>query len=162
MIERANVPCNGCKLCCQHDLIVLHPENGDVVADYAGDTERRINPLTGVLVHALKRKPNGNCVYLGPDGCTIHDRAPVVCREFDCRLMYLCIPRAERRRLVRQGLMEQAVFDAGRARLESLSQEERAHADQRRKHAGSTAGADAAAVDGADGSSTASADAATR
>ena len=24
------VPCNGCKLCCQNDLILVHPEHDDV------------------------------------------------------------------------------------------------------------------------------------
>lgn len=34
-----------------------------------------------VLAHKL----NGDCVYLGPGGCSIYDRRPILCRAFDCR-----------------------------------------------------------------------------
>ena len=30
-----------------------------------------------------------SCVYLGDAGCTIHERAPYVCRKFDCRVRFL-------------------------------------------------------------------------
>jgi Fe-S-cluster containining protein len=33
---------------------------------------------------ALRRTPDGDCVYLGPQGCTIHGRHPVICKIFDC------------------------------------------------------------------------------
>ncbi len=39
----------------------------------------------------LAKKENDDCVYLGPNGCTIYERRPIVCRSFDCR-DYLLYP----------------------------------------------------------------------
>ncbi len=30
------------------------------------------------------------CVYLGPEGCTVHDIRPLTCRMFDCRAHMVC------------------------------------------------------------------------
>jgi uncharacterized protein len=120
-VLRASVPCNGCRACCHGDLIVLHPENGDDPSAY--ETEPFSHPLTGKPCLALKHKHNGECVYLGPEGCTIHDRAPVICREFDCRRMYLSVPRAERRRLISAGVLDKEVLEAGRKRVHTLEPE---------------------------------------
>lgn len=57
-----SVPCNGCTACCEHDLIVLHPECGDVVHNYR--TIEAIHPLTGEPVLALAQNADGSCVYL--------------------------------------------------------------------------------------------------
>lgn len=124
--ERSEVPCNGCRTCCQGELLVLHPEMGDDPSEYY--TQVRRNPLDGRLVYALQQGKNGDCIYLGEDGCTIHDRAPAICREFDCRKLYLKfsrIPRAARRRIIRQGLLTADVLDAGKARLATLKEEGR-------------------------------------
>lgn len=121
MREIANVPCGGCRRCCHGDAIILHPECGDVIASY--DAERTIHPLSGRPAWQLKKKPNGECVYLGEDGCTIHTRAPAICREFDCRRLYLKFSRAERKLLVRTGMFSKDVFDAGRERLDTLGTE---------------------------------------
>ena len=115
---RTPVPCGSCHRCCTNDQIILHPECGDVVASY--EHEATTSPLTGEAAYQIKRKPNGECIYLGAEGCTIHDRAPAICKEFDCRRMFLKFSRTERRRLVKTGLFSQDVFDAGRARLDSL------------------------------------------
>lgn len=74
-----DLDCGGCVECCRGDAIFLHPECGDDVSMY--DWE----PYEGRPI--LKHKPNGDCIYLGDKGCTIHDRAPVICRELDCRLL---------------------------------------------------------------------------
>ena len=100
-------------------MIILHPEKGDRVSDY--QTVPCRNPLTGKPGHMLDHKPNGECIYLGSSGCTIHGRAPLICREFDCRKMYLKFSRAERKRLVRDGLCDQSKFDAGRDRIGTLA-----------------------------------------
>ena len=39
----------------------------------------------GATIEVIKPRPNGDCLYLGPGGCTIHDRAPAICRAFGCR-----------------------------------------------------------------------------
>ena len=76
------VPCNGCTLCCQGDAIRLteddNPEN------YITEPHPYIdNEL--MLAH----KPNGDCIYLNESGCTIHERAPSLCRSADCRSIAL-------------------------------------------------------------------------
>jgi uncharacterized protein len=121
MKPRASVPCNGCTACCRHDLIVLHPECGDDVASY--DTYQMPHPFLPKVVYALKRRANGDCVYLGPQGCTIYERAPTICREFDCRKQYLMHSRAQRRELVAKGLYDKAVLEAGRQRVHTLERE---------------------------------------
>lgn len=121
----ASVPCNGCTACCQHDLVFLHPEQGDIVESYI--TFEATNPLTGEHGHALQHKPEGGCVYVGEAGCTIHGRAPAICRVFDCRQLYkdlMSIPRPRRRKLLKQmrshGLAGNPVLMAGKTRLETL------------------------------------------
>jgi Fe-S-cluster containining protein len=80
---RRDVACAGCTACCRHEIIFLHPADGDRPETYL--TRRVTNPLSGERVVALQQKPNGDCVYLEPErGCSIHERAPVICREFDC------------------------------------------------------------------------------
>ena len=83
--ERAVVPCGSCRACCVNELLILHPEMGDDPAEY--DCSRVINPLTGEPGFALNMR-NGSCTYFGDNGCTIWDRAPALCREFDCRDLY--------------------------------------------------------------------------
>jgi hypothetical protein len=72
-------------------------------------------------------------VYLGATGCTIYDRRPFLCRSFDRRKHYLILPRQDRDNLVRLGLSSRGVFNAGRARLKSLSYEERKECLDKRK-----------------------------
>ena len=106
------VPCGSCTACCQGDLVLLHPEMGDRVEDY--ETEEVT--IGGKPGHALSHKSNGHCFYLGEKGCTIHDRAPAICREFDCRDLWRRTNRAERRRWIAAGVGSKEVFDAGRER----------------------------------------------
>lgn len=114
-----SVPCHGCTACCEHDIIMLHPECGDIVASY--EHEPMVNPVTGAIGFALKHRPDGACIYLVDGvGCSIHERAPAICREFDCRLMVLRFKRPELRRLIREGLLGSDVVRAGRARLGTL------------------------------------------
>ena len=122
MKARATVPCNGCIECCRKDLLILHPELGDDPSLY--QTMACKHPLTGRPAIALEHKPNGGCVYLGKDGCTIHGRAPAICREFDCRRFYLDLvertTRQERKKMVSEGMISNRLLKAGRKRLQSL------------------------------------------
>ena len=115
-LPRSNVPCGSCSLCCRADVIMLMPEEGDDVASY----EHNITTLAGTSRAVVKKGDDGNCIYLKSGRCSIWDRAPAICRVFDCRGWYLSKTRPERRRLVKQGIADQAVFDAGRERLPSL------------------------------------------
>ena len=119
-ITSETVPCNGCTACCANDLIILHPEMGDVVSDYETVIVR--HPLKSGFAHALKPQDSGKpgCRYLGSGGCTIYDRRPAICREFACRRLCKAMTRQERKRAVKSGVASKAVFDAGRKRLHTL------------------------------------------
>lgn len=114
-----SVPCNGCIECCRSNQgLVLHPEAGDDVNSY----DRR---EVSVGVFVLAADQSGACVYLSERGCTIYERRPFLCRSFDCREHYLMLPREDRDNLVKIGLASRAVFNAGRARVKTLSRDER-------------------------------------
>jgi hypothetical protein len=109
-----HVPCNGCTLCCQGDAIRLLPE--DRVSDYQTEAHPRI---PGALM--LAHKPNGDCVYLGEGGCTIHDRAPSLCRSADCRSVAARIDFDTAQRLHRVCALDIRVWDQGQRLLADLA-----------------------------------------
>jgi uncharacterized protein len=107
------VPCNGCTLCCQGDAIRLEEE------DRAEDFQTEPHPyIPGALM--LAHKPNGECIYLDANGCSIHDRAPSLCRVADCRAVALKLDFETARRLHLLGRLDFRVWDRGRELLEGL------------------------------------------
>lgn len=76
------VPCQGCTACCHMEKIDFVPadERPQDLAhlDYELDPERAAG--------ALMRRKDGACVHLGPQGCTVYQHRPRVCRTFDCRV----------------------------------------------------------------------------
>lgn len=113
---QGKAPCHGCDLCCRKEDLMLHPESGDDPATF--DCEPAVNPFTGEASYKLRKGPNGHCIYLAPgQGCTIHERAPSVCRKFDCRALVLAMGGADARRAVDQGLVSKAVIDRGKELL---------------------------------------------
>jgi hypothetical protein len=108
-------------------MVVLFEEHGDDVTLEHDRVETEFGPLL-----LLRHKPNGDCVYLGEHGCTIYDRAPAVCRRFDCRKYFLAMPREERRQMERHARAKIEIFEAARQRLSTLTPLERADAMRRR------------------------------
>ena len=105
---RRPVPCAGCTACCQRDAVRLHPAHGDDLTAYQTEQDE-----DGYW--CLAHKPNGDCVYLDrAHGCTIHERAPWSCQQFDCRAL-LDLPRIERRRLVAFGYLSRELLKAAKA-----------------------------------------------
>jgi Fe-S-cluster containining protein len=122
--EQTEVPCQTCTECCRSGQgLFLHPDRGDDVQSYRFQV--LTDAATGNETYLLATTPAGACVYLGPSGCTIYHRRPLLCRTFDCRKHYLILPRQDRDNLVKLGLSSRAVFNAGRARLKTLTAEER-------------------------------------
>jgi len=116
MTALGNVPCNGCRACCLHDMIPLMRERGGRIWLY----EREVIASASGRTAVLQCGKTGECIYLGQDGCTIHDRAPAICRAFDCREMFLRKTRAERLAMVKSGMVSNEVFSAGRKRFKTL------------------------------------------
>lgn len=115
--EVANVPCGSCTACCRNEFKLLIPEAGDDVSAY--QVEWVDIPKLGKRA-MLANKPNGECVYLTESGCSIHDRAPRICRAFDCRRFFKLHTRAERREMVAKGQASVDVLAAGRERADTL------------------------------------------
>lgn len=123
MTQTSIVPCNGCRLCCQNDAIVLHPEKGDNPSLYT--TVPFTSPINGAEMLMLDHKSNGDCIYLGEKGCEIYEKRPLICREFDCRKLYLKFTKPQRIAIVSKNLISKATIEAGKKRLGSLTQAER-------------------------------------
>jgi hypothetical protein len=104
------VPCNGCTFCCQGDAIRILPE--DDAASYLTEPHP---VLRGVVM--IAHKPNGDCIYLGERGCTIHDRAPSLCRSADCRTIARRLSFEEARQMHMLGRLDIRVWDRGRELL---------------------------------------------
>ena len=114
--ERKIVDCNGCTACCRHDAIILHPEHGDDPKQYK--TTTFTSPVTGQRSLMLQKAENGDCIYLDrASGCTIWERAPVICRNFDCAAFYERFGASKIKKGIAAGLISQEVADAGRMRL---------------------------------------------
>lgn len=125
-ISRSTVPCGTCRQCCRgNSFVMLLADEGDDVESYQHEIVHLAAARIGPLSHKagsgpiLKRQSNGDCVYLGPDGCTIHDRAPKVCRAFDCRVLVLKHTRSETRAMIADGLLDRDIVDQGRRLLRS-------------------------------------------
>lgn len=78
--------------------------------------QTQIVTVGGVKGHVLAHKDDGACVYLGEHGCTIHDRAPTICRQFSCVEAFNFYSRQERRALVRSGKVDARVWEEWRKR----------------------------------------------
>lgn len=107
------VPCGTCHLCCRM-MTPLHPDRGDDVGTY--QTATCITPGKAPYL-ILDRRDNGDCIYLDEHGCTIWDRAPWVCRTFDCRALFKASDRAGRRLAIKRGDMSKEIFDRGKELL---------------------------------------------
>jgi hypothetical protein len=79
----STVPCGTCSACCRSDFDI-NLETQDDPTLY----QTQVGPKTGQL--SLAKTPDGACVYLQNDKCSIYDRRPNVCRSFDCRPDVLC------------------------------------------------------------------------
>ena len=113
----SDVPCAGCTACCKNEIVLLFPERGDKVELL---DHYEIETPQGTL-RALKRKDNGDCIYMQRDGCAIYANRPSMCRAFDCRLWYQRFQAMKKRDRKRHG-EHNDVLAAGKARLLTLSQ----------------------------------------
>jgi hypothetical protein len=108
------VPCHGCTLCCQSDAVRLESE--DSPAQYQTEPHPFIS---GALM--LAHKPNGECVYLEKNGCSIHSHTPSMCRTADCRSLALRYDFETARRLHAVMRLDIRVWDRGRRLLETMN-----------------------------------------
>lgn len=113
--KRVAVPCAGCTACCKAEQVILFEEHGDKPETYETDAAL-VNRRRRFI---LKRKANGECCYLGTNGCIIHHRAPAQCRTFDCRRWYTGLTHKQRKELAEKHGAG-PLLDAAEKRLGSL------------------------------------------
>ncbi len=82
--EAFSYTCARCLRCCYHKHIQLNPYE---VARLAGEmgvstTIFRAEFTQEGAGKALNRTETGACVFLGPDGCSVHPNRPLVCRLY--------------------------------------------------------------------------------
>lgn len=115
----AHVPCGSCNACCRVNgfVVDLHPEEGDDLSTYEWDLVWRSDKKE--WSHALKRGEKGECIYLKENRCSIYERRPATCRQFDCRNYYRGedANRQLRQKAVKAMPGIREVFDAARKRM---------------------------------------------
>ena len=115
-----SVPCDGCTRCCHGDAVRLL--DSDDLSKYQTEPHPYM-PEVRVVAH----KPNGDCLYLGDEGCTIHDTKPQMCREMDCRRIAMAITWTQARKAAAGGVLRMDVWRRGKellARLERIDRED--------------------------------------
>lgn len=109
-----DVPCNGCTLCCQGDALRL--EEAELSLGYKTEPHPYVSGA-----QMLAHKANGDCVYLGESGCTIHDHSPLLCRSADCRSIAAKIDFVTAKRLHLMGRLDLRIWDQGHRLLTSAA-----------------------------------------
>ena len=112
------VPCDGCTLCCQGDAIRLLEE--DDPESYFTEPHSYI---PGALM--LAHKPNGDCIYLAENGCSIHDHVPALCRAADCRALAYKYNFEIALKLHESGSIDLRVWDKGNELIKKMRRENR-------------------------------------
>jgi Fe-S-cluster containining protein len=75
--------CSACSRCCQGKVILAGPHEilGMSRALGIGTTEL-LSRYTEQGGTALRTAEDGRCMFVGPDGCCVHSRRPLVCRLY--------------------------------------------------------------------------------
>ena len=83
-VPAAQVDCGPCQACCHQWVILTDEEIGYEV--------ERIATPEGVM-RFIRRRDDGSCFYLTPEGCGIHELRPACCRRFHCGRWYETLPK---------------------------------------------------------------------
>lgn len=75
--------CSRCLTCCRFKTIQLNPyEIARLACNRAISTTEFITRFTTTGGTVLRSKPDGACVFLDAEGCSIHSDRPLVCRLY--------------------------------------------------------------------------------
>src|SRR5579863_6074070 len=82
--EAFGYACGRCRRCCQSNLIQVDPYEIARLALRFGQTtaQARLAWTDEGAGNYLKREADGSCVFLGPEGCTVYEDRPLVCRIY--------------------------------------------------------------------------------
>ena len=74
--------CHACNRCCRHKTIQVNPyELARLSRGLGLPVAEVVERYTDGGVH-LRQREDGNCVFLGPAGCSVHGDRPLVCRLY--------------------------------------------------------------------------------
>jgi Fe-S-cluster containining protein len=73
--------CGACSRCCRDKGIMVNPYEAARLAASQGLTTTRFLAECTDGVH-LRRRGDGDCIFLGERGCTVHADRPLVCRLY--------------------------------------------------------------------------------
>jgi len=80
--------CTQCGLCCQLFLINLNESEyrSGAYQTIFGDLEKfdDFDEAKACGANLLDQQVDGSCIYLAGGKCSIHERRPLVCRDFFC------------------------------------------------------------------------------
>ena len=80
--------CQRCGVCCNNKRIEPDPEERSRLAAFLGISSDRFGAdYLELSTGELRLTSNGDCLFLGPDGCRIHPARPLVCRLFPLGLI---------------------------------------------------------------------------
>lgn len=75
--------CHRCRRCCHGKLIQVNPyEIARLARGLSLSTTEFISRYLEPTLPYLRRKEENACVFLGPEGCTVHPDRPLVCRVY--------------------------------------------------------------------------------
>lgn len=82
--ERFGYICHRCSRCCHHKKIQVNPYEVARLARNRGQTTTlfRAEWTVDGAGTVLQQTETGACVFLAPDGCTVHADRPLVCRLY--------------------------------------------------------------------------------
>lgn len=90
--------CSSCGLCCKnlpargaavymtHAEIERASEKHETISQ--DDFQRQQILVTGSYFHVAKTKPNGDCIFLGENGCSLGEDRPLWCKIYYCEKLY--------------------------------------------------------------------------
>lgn len=75
--------CQVCSACCYNKAILVSPYEALRLSRHLGTTTAEFyRTCTEEGGGALRNRPDGSCLFLGPGGCSVHPDRPLVCRLF--------------------------------------------------------------------------------
>src|SRR5262245_42571997 len=74
--------CHRCSRCCRNKDIQVNPYEVARLARARNETARQFRAAWTIDGTVLRRKSDGSCVFLGPQGCEVHADRPLVCRLY--------------------------------------------------------------------------------
>lgn len=94
----SDLDCGTCIVCCRwgNDIAIRPVLTSEEVKRF-----KCVSSQMGGFVLAATEE--GNCIYVGPNGCTIYKDRPRQCRLFDCRQLYSEIKHAPFIKVILQG-----------------------------------------------------------